>query len=182
MTKFSKKTICSLAVCVLLLLSIVLALRACTKDDGFPKPPLSFPLSLEKAGNKIETNLRVVDCDAYYFRLEFSFDENDKGDRARVRKLTGDDVQDKSRKDFQPGVPNPVLLRVSSLEAGEEHEIYVKEIDPMLSSWGADSFAKIICFVRLEPGLYKVELKNLRSSPEFNGTPVTFTITDSGLH
>jgi len=170
----------SLLVCVLLLLSIVFGLQACTKDDGFPKPPLILPLYLEKAGNKIETNIRIVKNDAYYFRLRFSYKENDQVDRARVRNLTGDHKTDKSGKALQPGIPNPVRLRVSALEAGQEHEIYVKEVDPILTSWGADSFEKIIGFVRLEPGIYKVELENLRSSSEFNETPVTFTITDSG--
>jgi hypothetical protein len=172
MTKQPIFSIWSLAVCILLLLSIVLGLQACTKDEGFPKPPLILPLSLEKAGSKIETDLRVVDHNIYYFSLNFSYKEKDEVDRARVKILIGGNEIDKYGKALHPGVPTPVILRVSAIEAGQENAIYSKEINPILTSWGADSFGKTIGFTELKPGLYKVQLENLRSSPEFNGTPV----------
>jgi hypothetical protein len=170
-----------MAVGVLLLLCIGLGLYVCRdKDDGLPKPPLILPISLEQAGSKIEKTFRVVDHNVYYFTLRFSFKENDQVDKARVRNLLGD-YQIKSREEaIHPGIPIPVILRVFVLDEGKEYEVYTKEIDPILTSWGSDHFDNIIGYTVLKKGVYKAELENLRSSPEFNEIPVSFAIGMSG--
>lgn len=175
-TKHPKLLKWSLMVSISLFLSIALGYYVYTKDHGNPKPPLILPLSLEKAGTKLETNIEIVDRNIYYFSLRFSFKEGDEDGRARVKTLMGGAGRDKLGNALQSGVPTPLILRINAVENDQVSEIYVKEIDPILGSWGGDHFDKLIGYTELKPGFYKIELDNLRSCPEFNEIPVALGI------
>jgi hypothetical protein len=136
-------------------------------------PPVIIPVSLKDSGEIVNVNIRVVEPDAYYFRLRFHFREKDQADRARVRTLTGGQEVDKSGKAINPGVPTPVLLQVSCMDGTLVDQ---KEIDPLLTSWGAANFDKVIGFTRLLPGTYGVRLVLQRAVPAFDGTPTEFVM------
>jgi hypothetical protein len=149
-----------------------LVLSACTRNDSKePVPPVILPISLGEAGPIVNMRIRVVDPNAYYFVLYFYYREEDPADRARVRTLMG--AYAAKEKAADPGVPTPVLLKITCPDGALLDQ---KEIDPLLTSWGADHFAKNIGFTRLLPGLYDIRLVSQRASPEFEGTPVKFTI------
>jgi len=153
---------------------LTLAVSAYAKDlQEELVPPVVLPVSLREAGEIVNVNIRVIEPHAYYFRLRFHFRETDQADRARVRTLIGGEEVDKSGKAMNPGVPTPVLLQLFCMDGTVVDQ---KEIDPLLTSWGADSFDKVIGFTRLLPGIYGVRLVLQRAAPAFDGTPATFVM------
>ena len=161
----------------LLLLAVLILLpcfSACAQNTLPPKPPLTLPFAVQKAGNKVETDLRIVEHRPYYFRLRFSFKEHDQDDRARVKKLVGDDYQDKYG---APGIPTPLRLKVSVIDPAGERLLVDKDIqDLRLRSWGGDSFSKHIDIIKLKPGIYRVSVESLQDAPELVGTPTALVI------
>lgn len=146
---------------------------ACANESKELIPPIIVPVSLKDSGEIVNVNIQVIEPDAYYFRLRFHFREKDQADRARVRTLTGGQEVDKSGKAIKPGVPTPVLLQISCMNGSVVDQ---KEIDPLLTSWGADNFDKVIGFTRLLPGSYNVRLSLQRAAPAFDGTPAEFVM------
>lgn len=161
----------------LLLLAMLILLpwfSVCAKDVQPPKPPLTLPFAVQKAGNKVEMDLRIVEYRPYYFSLRFNFKEGDRADRARVKKLVGDDYQDKYG---DPGVPTSLRLEISVIEPAGERVIVDKELsDLRLRSWGGDNFDKHIDMIKLKPGIYRVRVENLQDAPELTGTQTALRI------
>ena len=157
----------------------LLMLTACSQSPKELKPPLIFPISLKETGVILSKKISVIDHHNYYFGLKFSFKEKDKADRARVKKLMGGNSIDKEGTPLEPGVPTPVRVSVYAVDTGKEIEIFTKEIDPILTSWGGDNFKKIIGYTELKPGHYIVRLESLRAAVEFNETPVAFIISNN---
>ena len=148
---------------------------ACAKDAQSPKPPIVLPFAVEKAGNKVETEMRIVEHREYTFSLQFSYKEGDQADRARVKRLVGDDMQDKNG---DPGIPTPLKLKVSVIEPAGGRVIVDKEIQKLrLRSWGGDSFDKHIDYIKLEPGHYRVSIESLQDAPDLTGIPVALVIS-----
>lgn len=154
----------------------LLALTACAVASDELKPPVIVPISLRESGDVLTRAIAVAGHHVYYFSLRFYFKENDEIDRERVNGLIGGHEIDKDGKPLKPGIPTPVWLGVYALDAGREIEIFTKEVDPILTSWGGDNFTKQIGFIELKPGKYVVRLRSLRASPEFNETPVALGI------
>ena len=149
-------------------------LTACANDTHIPKPPLSLPFEVQKAGNKVETKLRVVEHREYIFSLRFGFKENDEEDRSRVKKLVGDDGQFKNG---DPGIPTPLRFKISVIDATGERPMLEQVIPELrLRSWGGDSFKKHIAYVILKPGHYRISIESLKDVPELVGTPIAFSI------
>jgi|694.fasta_scaffold04947_24 hypothetical protein len=161
---------------VLVVAISLLALTTCARASDELKPPVIVPISLRESGDILTKTIFVVDHHVYYFSLRFSFKENDQADRARVKGLIGGNEIDKEGKPLKPGLPTPVWLGVYAVDAGREIEVFTKEVDPILTSWGGDNFKKQIGFIELKPGKYVVRLRLLRASPEFNETPVALGI------
>lgn len=154
----------------------LLALTACARSSDALKLPAIVPISLGESGDILTKTIVVVDHHIYYFSLRFSYKENDQADRARVKGLIGGNEIDKEGKPLNPGLPTPVWLGVYAVDAGREIEVFTKEVDPILTSWGGDHFRKVIGFTELKPGRYVVRLRLLRAAQEFNGTPVALGI------
>lgn len=160
----------------------VLALCVCPwlcacANGGIPKPPFKMPFSLEKKGNKIDQRIKIIEHRGYTFSLQFHYKENDETDRSRVEKLMGGYEVDRTGKIIEPGIPMPVLLKISTVNLGNEKTVFEKEVDPPLVSWGGDSFGKIIATVILEPGIYVMKVENLKDVPELLGTPTTLEVS-----
>lgn len=146
---------------------------ACAKDAQPPKPPLTLPFAVQKAGSKVETDLRIVEYRPYYFSLRFNFKEGDRADRARVKELVGDNEEYGG----DHGVPTPLKLKISVIEPAGEREIVDKEVsDLRLWSWGGDNFDKHIDYIKLKPGIYRVSIESLHDAPELVGTPTVLVI------
>ena len=164
------------------LLAFLPELSACVGNSQIPKPPIEFPFAVEKAGSKIETELRITEKNIYSFDLRFMYKEDDQTDRARVRKLTGDDGTDKTGKLIDPGAFILLNLKIYRLEAQRESLVIVKESSEQpLYSWGGDSFNKTILDIPLDIGHYRIRIENLKDAPELVGTKINFQIARAYL-
>lgn len=140
------------------------------------RPPIILPISLKQSGKIVDTKISIVDHHVYYFSLRFSYKENDQADRARVKNLVGSHEVEKDGKPVNRGVSIPIRISVSLIKNSQETEIFSKEVDPILTSWGGDNFKKQIGFTELKPGSYVVRVTLLQPAPAFEGTPVAFGI------
>lgn len=155
------------------LMAILLLLPACTNGEP-PQPPLTLPFEVQKAGNKVVTKLHVIEHREYIFSLRFGFKKNDQGDRARVKKLVGDDGQ---IHDGDPGIPTPLRFKIDEIHAAGERSLLAQEVQvPRLRSWGGDNFEKHVAYVVLRPGHYRVSVESLKDAPEHIGTPIALRI------
>jgi hypothetical protein len=159
-----------------LVIGVSLTSNTLSKDTMEHKPPAIFPISLKNEGNIASVNIKISDHNVYYFGLRFSYREHDQVDRARVKKLMGSNDLDRNGSPIDSGVPTPVKLSVFKVENDKKIEILNKEFKPILTSWGSDHFKRQIVFSELAPGSYVVHLDLLRSAPEFDGTPASFSI------
>lgn len=157
-------------------LVVMVAMSVLGYESKEARPPIILPISLKQSGNIVDAKISIVDHHVYYFSLRFSYRENDQADRARVKRLVGSHEVKRDGKPLNPGVSVPVCISVSLIENSKETEIFSKEIDPILTSWGGDNFKKQIGFTELKPGSYVVRVALLQSAPDFEGTPVSFGI------
>lgn len=156
------------------MLAFLSCLSACAKAVGPPQPPIKLSFEVQKAGNRVETEMRIVERKQYSFRLKFLYKDNDEGDRVRVKKLVGEDGQFKSG---DPGIPTPLRFKISAIDSTGEKPMLEQEITEMrLTSWGSGSYDKIFAFVTLNPGHYRVSVESLKDAPELVGTTVAFMI------
>lgn len=152
-------------------------LASCAGDARIKRPPITTPIKLDQAGIVADFNFEVREHLLYEYDIRFKFPENDPVERARVRKILGGHEVDKEGKPLKPGTPTPIKLTIFALcKEGKEVEIYSKDIDPILTSWGGDWFGKNIGANDLPLGIYKIRLENKRASSEFSTIPITFGI------
>jgi len=165
-----------------LLLAFVPCLAACADNTQLPKPPLSLPFDVKKAGSKVETELKIIELQTYAFNLQYTFRENDQADRARVWNLAGGSVKDEAGRWIELGAPLKIKLKIFRKNEGVEQSVYEGSISsPHLSSWGGNSLNAKLANVLLEPGTYVVSAENLSDAPEFSGTQVGLSIVRAYL-
>lgn len=165
----------------LALLAIILSSCPCSSAYAKlglpPKPPIVLPFAVELAGNKIETDVRIVKEQSYSLVLYFMYKENDREDRARIRQLIGRATRNKEGRVIEPGIPIPVRIKISAVESQKERLIVDTELsEHELESWGADSFKKVMTELFLKPGHYRVCIESLKDIPELKGTRINFGI------
>lgn len=152
-------------------------LSACANSAQPPKPPLSLPFEVQKAGSKVETELQIVEDKEYRFTLLFLYKENDEEDRARVRKLAGGQGVDKNFKLIEPGIPISLKVKINIIDSTGERTMFEQEVSELsLSGWGSGRFSKRIIYLTLKPGHYRVSIETLKDVPELLGTSVIFQI------
>ena len=153
-----------------------MGITSCADESKTKKPPIIAPIKLEQAGVVADFQFEVREHLVYEFFLRFSFSENDQSERTRVRKIMGGYEYDKSGKALEPGIPTPIRLVITRSDQVPEVQIYMVQMDPILTSWGAASFDKIIGHCDLPIGKYRLRLENLRQSSEFASIPTSFII------
>lgn len=152
-------------------------LSACADGTSPPNPPLSFPFSVEKAGNKVESVFRINKERYYSFSILLLSKKGDKADRERVRKLAGDPQVDMNGKPTNPGTQIPLRLKLNLVTSAGEKTILEKEIsEQKLWAQSEDGFSRLIDAAILKPGDYRVSVESLKDVPQLEGTPVSFEI------
>lgn len=163
------------------LLAIILTIcpwfSACAIHRLPPKPPIILPFAVEQAGNKVETEVRIVKEQSYSLSLYFMHRENDQEDIARVRKLTGSAKKNREGRALEPGIPIPLRVKISVIESEEERLIVDTELsEHRLESWGKNRLGKVITKLILKPGRYRVSIETLKDIPALKGTHINFAI------
>lgn len=157
-------------------------LTACANDAQSPKPPLILPFEVQKAGNKVELELRIVERQTYTFELQYFYKKNDQADRAKAWQLAGGSIKDKTGKWIETGAPLRLKLKIiRSLEGNEQFQFEENISNPRLSSWGSDSLNANLANVLLGPGIYKVSVENLSDAPKFQGMKIGLRIARAYL-
>lgn len=152
-------------------------LSACANGVQAPRPPLNLPFAVQKAGSKLETELRIVEGRSYSFTLRFMYKENDHADFVRVRALAGSHKRDMTGKLIDPGVPILLKLVINQVDAQGSNLLFAREIsEQALYSLGGDSHNKKIADIPLDAGYYRVSIESLRDVPELEGTKINFVI------
>jgi hypothetical protein len=151
---------------------LCLGLTACIGTSLVPSPYFERLIDLAHADGNIDMRMKIAEHRGYRFHLSFKYRADDQVDRARVRELTGGTVGDQ-----KPGVPTPVEIKISRIENEQETVVYQNITDPVLSSWGADSLDKVIAAVILEPGIYRLQVRSLKSELKLLGTPIFLMVT-----
>lgn len=153
-------------------------LTACADSTQLPKPPLSLPFTIQKAGNKVETGLRLDEERYYSFSLRLYYRENDEEDRKRVRKLVGDATLGVNGKFIEPGIPIPLRLKINLVDLATGERTIVEKKISELELWehGNGYFSKLVYAAKLKPGGYRISVESVKDMPELEGIPVTFEI------
>lgn len=142
---------------------VVAFVAGCSHEVDAASPPIVVPFSLNPSDGGIRLNLVIREFRSYSFNLRFNYSADDSKDRARLRTLLGGYQRDAMGHIVEPGVPTPVKLKIEMRLAGATEIVHEREVDPPLSSWGGDYFAKLIDAAALEPGSYVVTLVSLSS-------------------
>lgn len=173
MKEYKRKTAIKAGWLLVIILTLLPLLAACSNEAQPPKPPLKLPFAVQKAGTKIETELLVAEYREYIFSLQFLFKGDDE-DRKRVKKLVG---EARHVKNGDPGVPTPLRFTINVIDTTGEHPIRDQVIPELrLISWSGNSFDKLIDYVVLKPGRYRIRVESLKDAPELDGTTITFSI------
>lgn len=160
------------------ILSFLPWLTACSKDVGPPQPPINLPFEVQKAGSRVETEMRIVEEKGYWFSLLLRYKQDDMADAERVRKLAGYSDLDKDNKLLRPGVSTPLRFKMHIIDGAGERLMLEQEISELrTTSYGSGRYTKqIISPLVLKPGRYRVSVESLKDVPELIGTPVEFSI------
>ena len=97
-------------------LLLLLMLAGCSNEPKLPEPPIVFPFSAWKAGEKLDFQFRIKERRLYEFSIGIYYKErakDDYEDRERVRKLVGIYDRDNTGKIKNPGILIPLTLKVT---------------------------------------------------------------------
>ncbi len=137
--------------------------------------PSSQPIKLSDTGVVADFKFNVRKHYVYAYSMSFHYPKNDQSERTRVQKILGGHEIDKNGKPIEPGVSTPINLTIFKIcKNGKEVEIYSKDFDPILTSWGDTSFEKNLDSHVMVPGIYRARITNRRASTELLGIPITF--------
>ncbi|HSM98509.1 MAG TPA: DUF5625 family protein [Gallionella sp.] len=153
-------------------------LTACADDARPPKPPLFVLFEAQKAGSMFTTKLKVVEHRRYMFTLMLGAKKGETIEEARrINELAGSDARYKDGTPVSYGIPIPLKLKVSVIEPSGERIIYDKDVHEM-EKIGATMFGfeKLIDYIELKPGLYRIDIQSLNDIPELAESPITFGI------
>jgi hypothetical protein len=161
----------------ILVIAILCCLTSCQEPSG-PKPPIELPFAVHQAGATVSTELRIVDGRNYPLNLIFKINENDKEDRARLRKLVGGSgIIRATGEPVEPGIPIPLRLTITNIDPSGERPFLDREmLVGMLSSGSRDQFVRHIAQINFSPGLYRVSVKSLKNIPELASTKIIFAV------
>lgn len=161
-----------------LVISLVLPQISCTSH--LPREPITVPFSLAEKGFSITTDFAAVErVYLYLFSLDLVLTKNDEEQFQRVARLWGGPSSfNRETSEFKPmGIPIPLRLTVSRVVNEREEIVFDKEFS-QLASWAGSrtQLSKLISYVKLTPGHYRVRLIALESVPELATTKVNLRI------
>ena len=159
-------------------LLLLLMLAGCSNEPKLPEPPIVFPFSAWKAGEKLDFQFRIKEKYLYEFSIDIYYKEqakDDYKDMEHVRKLVGTYGRDSTGKIKNPGISIPLKLKVIR-EDNDEAKTIINETISELEKYaqGGNSFSKMITEAVLEPGNYRCQVESLSDIPEFVGREMKF--------
>ena len=152
-------------------------LSGCANGSQPPKPPIKLPFVVQKAGSKVETEMRIVEEKEYRFSLLFLYKKDDRADGERVRELAGYSDLDMGGKLLRPGVQTPLRLKIHVMDSAGDRLLLEQDILELRTvAAGSGRYTKQVIYMILKPGQYRVSVESLQDVPELIGTPVELQI------
>jgi Domain of unknown function (DUF5625) len=147
---------------------------------ALPREPITVPFSVAVKGFSITSDFAAVKRRyRYLFGLDLVVENNNEEQFQRLAKLWGGPSSfDRETFELKPvGIPIPVRLSVSRV-LGEKEEIVFEKEFSQLASWAGSrtQLSKLITYVQLTPGHYRVHLVALEAVPELAATKVNLRI------
>jgi hypothetical protein len=161
---------------ITVIMIMLICFTGCATADP-TTPPVELPFAVHQKGATVSTRLQMVEERNYPFNLKFYYNEKDKADEERVRKLVGGHQRDKYGKIVEPGIPIPLKLTISVIESAGEKIVLEKEIlVGALYTRSIDNYTREIDLIHLTTGLYRVTVRSLKDIPELANTKVILGI------
>src|ERR1035437_7872565 len=162
------------------ILTVIMVMLVCFAGcvAAGPRPPIELPFAVHQAGATVSTELRIVERHKYPFFLVFMFNEKDRADQERVRKLVGYHQKDRHGKFIEPGIPIPSKITINIIDSSGERLFLKKEVLTMGMDSGPsiNDFDRKVDLIELAPGLYRVTVQGLKDIPELKDTKVILGI------
>jgi hypothetical protein len=145
-----------------------------------PREPISVPFSFAENGFSITKDFAAVERTyRYLFSLDLELENNNEEQFQRLAKLWGGPSSfNRETSEFKPvGIPIPLRLTVSRVVNEREEIVYDKEFS-QLASWAGSrtQLSKLITYIKLPRGHYRVHLVALDAVPELASTKVNLRI------
>jgi hypothetical protein len=137
----------------------------------------SSPVRLDKSGIVSDIVFDINKHTVYYFRLNFAFGEG--ADRDRVLRIVGSQDGSKNRRPSDPGVLTPVKLSIYKIGGKGRELVYVKTIEPFVTSWSSTEFGKILGHCDLRPGKYRLLLESMVDAAEYSTIETRVVVSPS---
>jgi hypothetical protein len=157
-------------------LMVWMSVSSCSDDRYLPTPPLSVPMRLDQAGAVTEFEFVIREHAGYYMGIEIDFPADDHLARNRLRRLVGDNAENKYGERVNPGIPTPVTLTIHKIDNSTEIMAYKRSVFPLLTSADSNTFEKRIGRCDFLPGRYRAKIETLNSVPQFTEFQVNFAI------
>lgn len=158
-------------------LLLLLMLAGCSNEPKLPEPPISFPFSAWKAGERLDFQFRIKASGPYEFLIDIYHKKQDQEDRNRIHKLIGSGSRNKFGEVLNTGVPILLQFKLFREENGNERVIISQKFSKLeLVGYDMNSFSKKVINLTLEPGNYRCQVESLSDISEFTGTEMKFVL------
>ena len=139
--------------------------------------PTTLPFVIHKAGTKVTAELDVKEEHRYWFELQFWHQGKDDAERERIEKLVGRGARDMVGNPIDDGIPIPLKITISIIDASGERtvtegEIFVREV------WagGGGHFDRGIGHILIPAGHCRISIQSINDIPELSDVKVTLEI------
>ena len=158
-------------------LFLLLMLAGCSNESKLPEPPIVFPFSAWKAGEKLDFQFRIKASGPYEFLIDVYHKKQDQEDRNRIHKLIGSGSRNKFGEVLNTGIPILLQFKLFREENGNERVIISQKFSKLeLVGYDMNSFSKKVINLTLEPGNYRCQVEGLSDISEFTGTEMKFVL------
>ena len=162
---------------VFFFLFLLLMLAGCSNEPKLPEPPIVFPFSAWKAGEKLDFQFRIKASGPYEFLIDIYHKKQDQEDRDRIHKLIGSGSRNKFGEVLNTGIPILLQFKLFREENGNERVIISQKFSKLeLVGYDMNSFSKKVVNLTLEPGNYRCQVESLSDISEFTGTEMKFVL------
>ncbi len=161
-----------------MLLSFLLS--GCTPAPSLPTPPINLPITLHKAGSKVETTFLVLKSAKYLFALEYLYHSLENTHRNNIHVLA--DTDDDDGQSLDKGIPVHLRFQLRHIdsEQGAGHIVRDEELSAHpIRSENHVGVTKAINDIELASGYYRVSVETFRDEPRLAKTAVSFKVIEA---
>ena len=155
-------------------------LGSCTNSGWVAAPPFEMPIEIESSRAAVVSEFRVDKSKLYAISLQFNFEKGNKADRARMWDLAGGRYKARPGVWLEPGSPLSIRVIVIASYPNNAKPLIDQLVQkPRLTSWDANSLSSELVALKLDPGLYRVDVAIVDAAPALEGTSAEIGIAEA---